>query len=167
MRLLITGGAGSIGSNLAKLALANDVEVGRGARGRESADRKGHSRQLVTITADLVLAQDGTPWLSPSTVMAMKTGATVRLASVDAAALGNADKAQAVLTAWFDDLRPVRVQAAATAPRPTGVGVGCFFSSAPAVPMNELHLERSVAEGAFKVVIQKSACDIVAGEVAA
>ena len=27
MRLLITGGAGFIGSNLAKLALANDVEV--------------------------------------------------------------------------------------------------------------------------------------------
>ena len=27
MRLLITGGAGFIGSNLAKLALANDIEV--------------------------------------------------------------------------------------------------------------------------------------------
>lgn len=86
------------------------------------------STQLVTITADLPLAQDGTPWLAPSTVIAMKTGASVRIASVDGAALENAEKAQAVLAAWFGDLRPVHVHAAATGPRPAGVGVGCFFS---------------------------------------
>ena len=88
----------------------------------------GRPTLFVTITADLPLAQDGTCWLAPATVIAMKLGATLNLPAVDATALENASKAQAVLAGWFDDLKPVHVQATTTALSPGGVGVGCFFS---------------------------------------
>lgn len=88
----------------------------------------GEPTQSVSVTADLPLAQDGTPWLAPATVIAMKVGATLNLPAVDATALENANGAQAVLASWFDDLQPVQVQATATAPIPGGAGVGCFFS---------------------------------------
>jgi hypothetical protein len=88
----------------------------------------GEPMQFVTITADLPLAQDGTPWLAPATVIAMKLGATLNLPAVDATALEHVNRAQALLASWYDDLQPVHVQATATAPSPGGVGVGCFFS---------------------------------------
>jgi hypothetical protein len=88
----------------------------------------GEPMQFVTITADLPLAQDGTPWLAPATVIAMKLGATLNLSAVDATALEHVNRAQALLASWHDDLQPVHVKSTATAPSAGGVGVGCFFS---------------------------------------
>lgn len=86
--------------------------------------------QAVTFSSSVLpLTPVADAWLAATLPVAMRHGRDVRSdAPVSQRLLAGVVRWQQVLAAWYPDLRPVRVEAPATARDACGSGVACFFS---------------------------------------